>query len=137
MPLVSTELGTQYYEPVAQGPVAQADYSTIPVASPQGTIPAGGDFTSAVINGDGYKFVTVAATSSQTLNVLSVQLYVDSAGTIPQGAATTTTMTNAAQSYIVNANGSTTPFRSFKINIHNPAGSPATITGYALILNAS
>ena len=139
MPLVSPERSSQYWEPVAGGPVAQADYSTAVYASPQGTISATGDFFSSVINADGFKLITVAATSNQSNagNLLGIQLYVDGAGTIPQGAQTNVTMTTAGTSYVNNVNGALTPFQSFKVNIHNGAASPATITGYALLLTAA
>jgi len=136
MPLVSPERSTQYWEPVASGPVAQADYSTAVYASPQGTVPTSTPwYTSSIINADGFKFITVAVTSTQA-GAINVQLYVDAAGTIKQGAAATVPVI-AATPVVLNVNGTTTPFQSFTVQITNTGGSPATITGYALLLTSS
>jgi len=137
MPLVSPERSSQYWEPVAGGPVAQADYSTAVYASPQGTIPLSSNFTSALIPADGFKFITVAATSTQ-IGAINVQLYIDAAGTILQGVAATVAMATPGTAYVLNVNASTTPFQSFTVQITNSSGSTAaTITKYALLLTAA
>jgi len=135
MPLVSPERSAQYWEPVASGPVAQADLSLATYASPQGTVPTTTPwFITSAINADGFKFITVTATSSQA-GAINVQLYVDAAGTIKQGAVQTVALV-AATPNILNVNGALTPFQSFTVQITNTGGSPATITGYALLLTA-
>lgn len=136
MPLVSPERSAQYWEPVAGGPVAQADLSSATYASPQGTVPTTTPwYTSSVINADGFKFITVAATSSQA-GAINVQLYVDATGTIKQGAVQTVAVL-AATPVVLNVNASTTPFQSFTVQITNTGGSPANITNYALLMTAA
>jgi hypothetical protein len=135
MPQVSSELAATYWEPVATGPVAMADYSSVTVASPQGTIAASGNFTTAVIPSDGFKLITLAATSSQA-GALNIQLYIDKAGTIKQGAVQTVALT-AATPAILNVNGALTPFQSFTAQITNTGGSAATVTNYALVMTAA
>jgi hypothetical protein len=135
MPLVSSERLTQYWEPVSGGPSAQADLSTLVFSSPQTTIPLSSNWTSSVINADGFKFITVAATSTQAGSI-NVQLYVDAAGTIKQGNALTVAL-GASPLGVLNVNGTTTPFQSFTAQITNTSGTTAaTITGYALLLTA-
>jgi len=140
MPLVSPERSSQYWEPVAGGPVAQADYSTAIYASPQGTIPLSSNFTSALIPADGFKFITVAATSTQA-GAINIQTYVDAAGTIKQTPATVPTATavlTAATPQVLNYNGSLFPFQSFTVQITNSSGTTAaTVTGYELLLTAA
>lgn len=135
MPQSSTELNTQYYEPVANGPVAQADISSwAGIGTVPTTIAASGNFTSNVIYADGYKVVACAALSSQ-VGAITIQRYVDKAGTLPQGAAISATITGGT-AQVANANDGL-PFQSFKVAITNTSGSVANLTGFCLLLNAA
>lgn len=135
MPQVSTELNTQYWEPVAAGPVAQADISawsglgTVPT-----TIAAAGSWVSNVAPSDGFKAIAVAVLSSQA-GAVSIQRYVDKAGTLPQGAPVSAAIT-AATPQVCNSNDGL-PFQSFKITITNTGTSAANLTGFACLLNAA
>lgn len=134
MSRVSTELNSQYWEPFAQGPVAQADLSqTIQPALPA-TIAAGGNYTSSVLASDGFKAIAAAVLSSQA-GAISIQRFVDVAGTLPQGAAISATITGGT-AQVVNSNDGL-PFQSFTIEITNTSGSVANITKFALLLNAA
>ena len=133
MPLVSNELGSQYYEPFANGPNAQVDLSAWQYVQPSGTIAAAGNFTSGVLPGDGFRYISVGLTSSQN-GSLQIQRYLDAAGTVAQGAAVTQTLT-AATAAVLNVNDGLI-FRSFTIKITNTGGSPATITNFAFLMSS-
>lgn len=135
MSQVSNELNTQYWEPVATGPVGQADITAWPgTPPPPGTIAAAGNYTSNVIIADGFKAIAAAITSTQA-GAISIQRFIDRAGTIAQGAAISTTLV-AATPAVVNSNDGL-PFQSFVVKITNTGGSTATITNFALLLNAA
>jgi len=134
MPLVSTELSSQYWEPVSTGPVALADLSAYPPTEPPATIAAAGNFTSAVTPGDGFKVISASVTSSQA-GAISIQRYFDQAGTIPQGAPVSTAL-SAATPGIVTVNDGL-PYRSFTVKITNTGGVTANITNFALLLSAT
>ena len=135
MPQISSELNSQYWEPVATGPVAQADISAWSgVGGPPATIAAGANFTSPTIIADGFKLIAAAVTSTQA-GAISVQRYIDRAGTIAQGAAVSTAITGGTPA-VVNVGSDNLPFQSFVLKITNTGASTATISGFALLLNA-
>lgn len=137
MPQVSNELSSQYWEPVATGPVAQCDLSanTEEVGTVPGSIAASGSFTSQLIPANGFKAIAAGVTSTQT-GAISIQRYIDKLGQVAQGAAISTALT-ASTPGVVNSNDGL-PFQSFKITITNTNGSSAaTITNFALLLNAA
>ena len=133
MPQVSNELGTQYWEPVATGPMAQADISNWAALGTPTTIAASGAWNSSVLPTDGFRTIAVGVTSSQP-GVLSVQRYLDKAGLVAQGGPNMQPLA-AATSAVLNVNDST-PCQSFQITITNSGGSPATITNFVCLLNA-
>jgi len=89
---------------------------------------------SNVIASDGFKALSCAVLSSQA-GAVSIQRYVDKVGTLPQGAPISSTLV-AATANVVNSNDGL-PFQSFKVTITNTGGSTATISGFALLLNAA
>lgn len=134
MPQSSTELNAQYYEPVGTGPVQQVDISTwTGTPAPPATIAASGNYTSNLIYADGYKAIAVAALSSQA-GAITIQRYVDKAGTLPQGPATSATITGGTAQACNTNDG--LPFQSFKISITNTGASAANLTGFCCLLNA-
>ena len=135
MPRVSNELDSQYWEPVATGPIAQADLTgSNTLGTAPSSIAASGTWTSNLLPTDGFKVIAVGVTSSQA-GVLSVQRYLDTAGLVAQGPPITQAIT-AATPAVVNANDNA-PAQSFKITITNTNGSSAaTITNFACLLNA-
>ena len=134
MPQASTELNSQYWEPVATGPVAQADVSSWAPLVPTSTIAASGNFTSALVYADGFKNIAAGVTSTQA-GAISIQRYIDKAGLIAQGAAVSTSLT-ASTPGVVNVNDGL-PFQSFVLKITNTGASTATITNFACLLNAA
>jgi len=146
MPLVGSQATGQYWEPVSQGPVAQVDLLSGPGANPNlvgvtlpttGTIPAtSGTWVSGVIASDGFKSISVGATSNQSGGTITIQRYLDRAGLIPVGAPIASGAFVAATPQFVSVNDGVA-FQSFKITIANTAGSAATITNFGLLLSAA
>jgi hypothetical protein len=132
MPLVSNELDNQFWEPKSRGPAAQVDLSASALVKPTGTIAASGNFTSGVLNGNGLRNITVGLTSSQG-GAASVQRYLDAAGTIPQGAAVTQTLT-ANTPAVLNVNDGLI-YRTFVFEITNTSGSAATVSSFAFLMS--
>jgi hypothetical protein len=95
------------HTPVDAGPLVQAYMSgtQLGIASPG---------TSPLIQACGYPKLAIGATSSTTGNI-SVQRYIDAAGTIPQGPALTQALTAATASVLNISDGA--PFQSFVITI--------------------
>jgi hypothetical protein len=127
-----TELESQYWEPVAQGPVAQADLSAL--LGVPATILTTVTWTSPVIYADGFKSIAAAVTLTQA-GTIQVLPFIDAAGTIPQTAPVATVL--AANVSNVNNMTSGLPFQSFQVAIHNTSGSTATVSGFACLLNGT
>jgi hypothetical protein len=135
MPQVSNELGSQYWEPVATGPVAQCDVSAWPgTPVPPATIAAGGNFTSNVIVSDGFKAIAVGVLSSQA-GAISIQRYLDRAGLVQQGAPISAVI-SAGVAQVCNSNDGL-PFQSFKFVITNTGSAVANLSNFACLLNAA
>jgi hypothetical protein len=135
MPQVSNELGSQYWEPVATGPVAQCDISAWPgTPVPPAQIAAQSSFTSNVIVSDGFKAIAVGVLSTKAGSI-SIQRYLDRAGLVPQGAPITAAIT-AATAQVCNSNDGL-PFQSFKFTIANTESAVANLTNFACLLNAA
>jgi hypothetical protein len=139
MPLVSTEVSGQYWEPLANGPVAQCDLvsqdpgllGTLPTT---GTIAASGNWTSAVIVSDGFKSLSIGAKSTQT-GAINIQRYLDRAGTIPVGAVITAALTAGTAQWATSNDG--VAFQSFTVQITNTGASAATITNFGVLMSAN
>ena len=86
MPIVSTELESQYWEPVGNGPVALVDISAWPGLSPSGppgaTIAASSSYQSGVIPSNGFKAIGIGVLSSQA-GTITIQRYLDAAASCP------------------------------------------------------
>ena len=135
MPQVSNELGTQYWEPVGTGPVAQADISAWTGLPPPGaTIAASSTYTSNVIVADGFKAIGIGVTSSQA-GTITIQRYLDRAGNVPVGAPITAALTAATAQWCTSNDG--VPFQSFKFSISNSGTSAANVSNFACVLNAA
>jgi hypothetical protein len=134
MPQVSNELGSQYWEASATGPVVQADltnWSGLPAVP--ATILAAGNYTSNVLYSDGFRTIAAGVTSSQA-GAISIQRYIDRAGLVPQGAAVSSTLVAATPNVVNISDG--LACQSFKVVITNTGGSTANITNFGLLLNA-
>jgi hypothetical protein len=122
-------LGDQGYQVNAGG----AMQSLVP-ASVHGlpaTVPASGHVISNLILSDGLQVGAVGVTSSQA-GTVTVQRYLDDAGTIRQGAALTGTLV-ANTALTVNITDGN-PFASFTVDISNSAGSIANLTNLGILL---
>jgi hypothetical protein len=95
------------------------------------TVAASGHATSNPIYSDGMQVGAIGVTSTQT-GAITVQRYLDDAGTVKQGAALTASLTaNTAQ--VLNITDGN-PFASFTVDISNTGGSTATLTNLAILL---
>lgn len=140
MPLVSTEALGQYWEPVANGPVAQVELvssdptllgATLPTT---GTIAAASNWLSSVVVSDGFKSISVGAKSTQT-GAINIQRYIDRAGTIPVGAVITASLVANTAQWVTSNDG--VAFQSFTVQITNTGASAATITNFGVLMNAT
>lgn len=116
------------------GPVAQVLLSSSAhgIAS---TVPHAGNVVSNLIQSNGYKQVALGVTSSKAGSV-SIQRYLDKAGTVVQGAPVTGTLV-AATALNVNVNDGL-PFQSFKVTIANGDGAvDAALTSLGILLQAN
>lgn len=143
MPNTGTEATGQYWEPYAQGPIAQVDVVSIdanllngaPTVLPTtGTIAAGQNWLSAPVYADGFKAISVGAKSTQT-GAINVQRYLDRAGTIPVGAVVTAALVANTSQWVTVNDG--VPFQSFTVQITNTGASAATITNFGVLLGAA
>lgn len=100
------------------------------------SVPAsGGTVQSALLQMNGWQRFSIGLTSSQA-GTLSVQRYLDVAGTIPQGAAVTAALT-AATAAVVNAGSDLAPCASVQVTVSNSGGSPATLSNVGAILQSA
>jgi hypothetical protein len=132
MSQVSNELDNQYWEPVGEGPYAQVDLGAYAPIQPSGTIAASGNFTSPVFNGNGFYKMSVSLKSTQA-GAINIQRYLDAAGTIPQGAASTVALSANTQATLNVTDGLI--FRSFTLQITNTGGSAATVSNFAFLMS--
>lgn len=89
-------------------------------------VPANGSLVSPVLLSNGYLAFALGVTSTQAGGI-SIQRYLDAAGTIVQGAAITASLTaNTAGVAIVTNDGK--PFQSMIITITNSSGTPAALS---------
>ena len=102
-----------------------------PTAFPA-TIAGGATYSTGVIAGLGYSGLAAAAQLDQA-GVLTLQRYIDQAGTIPIGAATTQAMSAGVQATVAVRDG--LPFSSFIVTIQNTSGSLGTLSGTALLMS--
>lgn len=134
MPWSDQELSAQYYTVNAQGPMAQ---TTIAQATPLTTIAISSTYTTGVVISNGYQILAVGVTSSQA-GALTIQRFLDLAGTVP----TTTTLSTPIVAAtpvvaVINAVNDHLPFASFIITVSNTSGSTiANITNFAVLLQA-
>jgi len=95
------------------------------------TIAAASHATSNLILSDGMEVGAVGVTSTQT-GVVTVQRYLDDAGTVKQGAALTQSLTANIAATLEITDGN--PFASFTVDISNTGGSPATLSNLGILL---
>jgi hypothetical protein len=136
MVMTTTERNSQYYEPVATGPVTQIDLSAAPAQT--GTIPTSiaesASFTTSLISADGFTGIAAGVELTQA-GTISIQKFVDAGGVVPQGAAVSqalTANTPAAASTFAGP-----PFQTFTVTITNgSASAAATVSNFVLLMNS-
>ncbi|MCM2547638.1 hypothetical protein [Burkholderia glumae] len=100
-----------------------------------GTVPANGSLAGPALVSNGWKLFSVGLKSSQA-GQISVQRFLDLAGTVPQGAAVTASLTaNTAASATVGTDG--LPFASVQVTVTNSSGSAATLSAVQGLFQAS
>jgi hypothetical protein len=132
------ELAAQYWEPVAQGPVAQADLSTWAGLSaagpPAATLGAAGTYQSGVIPAPGWKGIAIGVKSSQT-GAITIQRFMDKAGLVPVGAPITASLVANTANWVNVDDG--VPYQSFSFSITNTGGATANLSNFCCLLNAA
>lgn len=131
MPRVTQNTAAAYYEPDATGPVAQLDLSA---KGPGASIANGATFDTGALYADGFK-VIAAAVRMSLAGTLTIQRYLDEAGTIPQGAAVSAAVTAGANT-VVNV-GDNLPFVSFRVTVANTGSGASAVAAFVLLLNAN
>ncbi|WP_186033496.1 hypothetical protein [Burkholderia gladioli] len=100
-----------------------------------GNVPANGNLAGPVLVSNGWKLFSVGLKSTQA-GLISVQRFLDLAGTVPQGAAVTAALTaNTAASATVGTDG--LPFASVQVTVTNSSGSAATLSAVQGLFQAS
>jgi hypothetical protein len=98
-------------------------------------VPATGNLPGAIVVSNGWKLFSVGLKSTQAGN-LSIQRFLDLAGTVPQGAAVTAALTaNTAAYATVGTDG--LPFASVQVTVSNSGGSAATLSAVQGLFQAS
>jgi hypothetical protein len=110
-----------------------SNYVITPPTPYPATLAGGGVYTSGVIQlgGNG---INVAATMTQA-GTLAIQRYADVAGTIPVGAAVSTTLVASTAGWTAVNDGF--PAISFQVTLTNTSGSTATVSGMAIVVSGS
>lgn len=121
-----------FVQPIAIGPVVQV----VPVAANPvpGTIAASGTFDAGLMPADGYKALAVGATLSQA-GTLSVHRYLDRDGRVPQVAPNVAALEPGAPAVLNLIDGK--PFASFAVQIVNNGTVAASLTNFAILMNAN
>ncbi len=123
----------EFYHAAASGPALQLQ---VPASLHQmpSTVAAGTTASSAVIVSDGYQRIAVAVTSSQA-GTLSLQRYLDQAGSIAQGAAISASL-SANQPAVINATDGL-PFQSLVVSVANSGSAGASLSALVILLQGN
>lgn len=124
----------EFYDVTAQGPALQWQVPAADLGL-AATVPAGGSVTSSLIQSEGYVRVAVGVTSDKT-GAVNVQRYLDTGGTIAQGAVVTAALV-AGTPLVVNVTADGLPFQSFTVQVTDTAGTNATLTNVIVLLQAA
>jgi hypothetical protein len=99
------------------------------------SVPASGNLPGNVIVSNGWKLFSVGLKSTQA-GQISIQRFLDLAGTVPQGAAVTASLTaNTAAYATVGTDG--LPFASVQVTVSNSGASAATLSNVQGLFQAS
>ena len=114
-------------------PSAHAFGVTPPTVSPE-TIAASGTYQTGIIAIIGYPGIGIACQLTQ-VGSISVQRYLDAAGTIPTGSAITATLT-ANTLGVANITNDGVAWLSYQVTITSSGGATATVTTFAMTASA-
>lgn len=98
------------------------------------TISANSTVQSSLIVTEGFTLISSGIKSTQA-GTMSIQRYLDAGGTVPQGAAVAVNLTANTAANLDVLDGK--PFASFQLTVTNSSGSTATLSNFALLLQAS
>lgn len=116
------------------GPALQCSQSAAQLGL-NASVPATGGLPGSVIVSNGWKLFSVGLKSTQA-GQISIQRFLDLAGTVPQGAAVTVALTaNTAAYATVGTDG--LPFASVQVTVTNSGGSAATLSNVQGLFQAS
>lgn len=113
---------------VRQAPVP-SDIHNMPAS-----IAGSGSAQSSLIVTGGFSLISAGVTASQN-GSMSIQRYLDTGGTVLQGAAVQVALVAGTPANLDVLDGK--PFASFKLTITNSSGSTSNLTNFALLLQAS
>jgi len=137
MPLVvhSDDAGSyeQLFSLAGAGQITAPSYGGTPPPSPF-TIGASSNWTSGLMFSMGFKALSVGLTSTQA-GAINIQRYLDLAGTVVQGAASTVAI--VANTAVVLNVYDNLPFTTFTIQVTNTGGSTATVNPFGALMNAT
>jgi hypothetical protein len=136
--VAAAELLSEFFQPFATGPMAQADISTwsglSAAGAPGATIAGGGNYTSLPIACPGWKNIAVGCRLSQT-GTITIQRYLDKAGQVPVGAPITASLVANTSNWATVNDG--LPFQSFTFIIANTSGSLGNLDRFAAVVQAN
>ncbi|RKR46309.1 hypothetical protein [Paraburkholderia sp. BL17N1] len=99
-------------------------------------VPASGQLQSAVLLSNGWKYFALGLKSTQA-GAVTIQRFLDAAGTVAIGAPVTATLTaNTAQTVSIGT-ADTLPFMSYQVTVTNTGGAAATLSNVAGLLQAN
>lgn len=107
-----------------------AQVNPVPPTPVPTTIAGGGNWASGIIPGAGYNKLATTAQLSQA-GTLTIQRYVNAAGTIPIGAAIVQALSANTLGYAAVNDG--LPFASWQVTIANTSGSVGNLTNVVLL----
>jgi hypothetical protein len=99
-------------------------------------VPASGQLASPVILSNGWKLFALGLTSTQA-GTVSVQRFLDTAGTVPIGAGVSAALTAATAQSLSIGTADTIPFQSFQVTVTNSSATAATLSNVAGLLQAT
>jgi hypothetical protein len=110
--------------------LATPDFNPDPVNPVPATIGAGLTYDTGVVLAGGRRIVAVAAMLDQT-GTLTLQRYIDAAGTLPLGSPITQAMTANVLATIWVNDGQ--PMASFNVTVQNTSGSLGTLSDFTIL----
>ena len=132
---MSRQLSSGEFQPiVAHGPKAEyVPAALVASLASNGAIAASGNFTSALFTVDGYYDFAIGLTSTQT-GVVTLFRFIDDAGQVALDSGQTANLTANTAAVLIVQDGK--PCGSFKLEISNTGGSPATVSAFAVLQSA-